>query len=87
MTLAILLSLKAMESLQNGVETHFVVTPLLSTELNSIRLGRPAQGIVTKMVHKTLPGMVGVKGVERVVVGAGLVRVGGLGVLGLEIVF
>ena len=29
---------------------------LLSIESNSIRLGRPAHGIVTKTVHKTLPG-------------------------------
>ena len=27
----------------------------LSIELNSIRLGGPARGIVTKTVHKTLP--------------------------------
>ena len=30
---------------------------------NSIRLGGPAHGIVTKTVHKTLPGVVGVQGV------------------------
>ena len=29
---------------------------LLSIEWNSIRLGGPAHGIVTKTVHKTLPG-------------------------------
>ena len=28
----------------------------LSFEWNSIRLGGPAHGIVTKTVHKTLPG-------------------------------
>ena len=34
---------------------------LLSFEWNSIRLGGPARGIVTKTVHKTLSGVVGVK--------------------------
>ena len=29
---------------------------LLSIECNSIRLSDPAHGIVTKTVHKTLPG-------------------------------
>ena len=48
---------------------------LLSFELNSIRLGGPAHGIVTKTVHKTLPGVVGVKRV-----GGG--RVGMVGVKG-----
>ena len=32
MTIAILLSLKIMESLQNGIATHFGVTPLYSME-------------------------------------------------------
>ena len=32
---------------------------LLSIEWNLIRLGDPARGIVTKNVHKTLPGLVG----------------------------
>ena len=32
---------------------------LLSIEWNSIRLGGPAHGIVTKTVHKTLPGVGG----------------------------
>ena len=36
MTLAILLSLKTMESLQNGVTTHFQVTPLLSLRTESL---------------------------------------------------
>ena len=40
---------------------------LLSFKWNSIRLGGPAHGIVTKTIHKTLPGggggtVVGVKG-------------------------
>ena len=35
---------------------------LLSIEWNSIRLGGPAHGIVTKTVHKTLPGGGGVQG-------------------------
>ena len=33
----------------------------MSFEWNSIRLGGPAHGIVTKTVHKTLPGSGGVK--------------------------
>ena len=42
---------------------------LLSIKWNSIRLSGPAHGIVTKTVHKTLPGggggqaVVGVRGV------------------------
>ena len=51
---------------------------LLSFEGNSIRLGGPANGIVTKAVHKTLPGVVGVTEVG-VWVGWGLVDGGGLG--------
>ena len=35
-TLAILLSLKTMESLQNGVTTHFQATPLLSMRTVSL---------------------------------------------------
>ena len=35
---------------------------ILSFKLNSIRLGGPAHGIVTKTVHKTLPGGVGSRG-------------------------
>ena len=34
----------------------FKKIPFLSIEWNSIRLGGPAHGIVTKSVHKTLPG-------------------------------
>ena len=34
----------------------------MSFDWNSIRLGGPAHGIVTKTVYKTLPGEVGVKG-------------------------
>ena len=34
----------------------------LSFEWNSIRLGGPAHGIVTKTVHKTLPGGGGGRG-------------------------
>ena len=34
----------------------------LSMEWNSIRLSGPAHGIVTKTVHKTLPGVVGLGG-------------------------
>ena len=30
--------------------------------MESIRLGGPAHGIVTKTVHKTLPGVVGSRG-------------------------
>ena len=30
--------------------------PFLSTEWNLLRLGGPTHGIVTKTVHKTLPG-------------------------------
>ena len=35
MTLAILFSLKTMESLQNGVATHFQATPLFSMKTES----------------------------------------------------
>ena len=35
---------------------------LLSIEWNSIRLSGPAHGIVTKTVHKTLPGGGGGRG-------------------------
>ena len=35
---------------------------LLSIEWNSIRLSGPSHGIVTKTVHKTMPGVVGVGG-------------------------
>ena len=38
----------------------------LSIEWNSIRLSGPAHGIVTKTVHKTLPGGGGVRGVRGV---------------------
>ena len=48
---------------------------LLSFEWNSIRLGGPAHGIVTKTVHKTLPGG------GRGWVGEGD---GGLGVVGVK---
>ena len=47
----------------------------LSWEWNSIRLGGPAYGIVTKTVHKTLQGVVGSRGV-------GVVGVKGVGVVG-----
>ena len=40
---------------------------LYSFECNSIRLGGPAHGIVTKTVHKTLPGGGGGQGVVGVV--------------------
>ena len=46
----------------------------MSIKWNSLRLGGPAHGIVTKTVQKTLPGAVGVKEV-----------VGGLGVEDLEV--
>ena len=49
-------------------------TSFLSFEWNSIRLGGPAHGIVTKTVHKTLPGVVGVKGVGGGRVGSGGVK-------------
>ena len=56
----------------------FYPLAFLSTEWNSIRLGGHAHGIVTKTVHKTVPGS------ARVVAGArGLGGVGGLGVLGI----
>ena len=35
---------------------YLIKTNLLSIEWNSIRLSGPAHGIVTKTVHKTLPG-------------------------------
>ena len=37
-------------------------TLFLSIEWNSIRLGGPANGIVTTTVHKSLPGVVGAQG-------------------------
>ena len=40
------------EGSANGVDISFIT--LLSIEWNSIRLGGPAHGIVTKTVHKTL---------------------------------
>ena len=58
---------------------------LLSFEWNSIRLSGPAHGIVTKTVHKTLPGggqggrVMGVRGE-----GGGRVRV--VGVKGVGVV-
>ena len=42
--------------------------------MESIRLGGPAHGIVTRTVHKTLPGVVGAQGW----VGSGVVGVQGL---------
>ena len=53
--------------------------------MESIRLGGPAHGIVTKTVHKTMPGVVGVKGwVGKVVVG--FKGVGGVqGVVGYRV--
>ena len=48
---------------------------LLSIEWNSIRLGDPAHGIVTKTVHKTLPGGGG---------GPWGRWVGGVGVVGVQ---
>ena len=50
----------------------------LSIEWNSIRLGGPAHGIVTRTVHKTLPGVVGAQGW----VGIGLQGVVGTQVMG-----
>ena len=52
---------------------------LLSIEWNSIRLGDPVHGIVTKTVHKTLPGGGGGPG-GRWVGGVGVVGVQGVGV-------
>ena len=52
----------------------------LSFEWNSIRLGGPAHGIVTKTVHKTLPGNGGGQGVGGGRVGGGGIK--GIGVLG-----
>ena len=51
---------------------------------NSIRLGSPVDGIVTKTVHKTLPGVVGLNGwwgLRVVSVGGGEVQ----GVRGLAV--
>ena len=42
----------SVEGSANGVDISFIT--LLSIEWNSIRLGGPAHGIVTKTVHKTL---------------------------------
>ena len=46
-----------------------------------MRLGGPAHGIVTRTVHKTLPGVVGIQGVGgyRVTGGGGGLGVGGWG--------
>ena len=41
--------------------TVYIVS-LLSIKCSSIRLGDPVYGIVTKTVHKTLPGVVGAQG-------------------------
>ena len=49
--------------------------------MESIRLGGPAHGIVTKTVHKTLPGCGGGPGGEWV--GGLVVRMGGGGVPGM----
>ena len=38
----------------------------LPIEWNSIKLGFPAHGIVTKTVHKTLPVGPAVKGIQKV---------------------
>ena len=55
----------------------------LSFEWNSIRLGGPAHGIVTKTVHKTLPGGGGGRGWgSRGWWGSGVVGVRGGGGLG-----
>ena len=51
----------------------------LSFEWNSIRLGGSAHGIVTKTVHKDLPG-----GDRDQGVGGGFGGVGGQGVLGVQ---
>ena len=53
----------------------------MSFEWNSIRLGGLAHGIVTKTVHNTPPGVVGVNGVGG---GGGLVGGGGLGVVRIQ---
>ena len=50
----------------------------MSFKWNSIRLGGPAHEIVTKTVHKTLPGGGGGRGVR------GLGGSGGLGVVGVK---
>ena len=51
--------------------------------MESIRLGGPAHGILTKTVHKTLPGVVGSRGwVGGWVGGAGGPGVGGKRVKG-----
>ena len=42
---------------------HALGICLLSFKWNLIRLGSPAHEIVTRTVHKTLPRMVGVKGI------------------------
>ena len=42
--------------------TGSLMLPYICLEWNLIRLGGPAHGIVTKTVHKTLPGGGGVKG-------------------------
>ena len=56
--------------------SHLTTTTLLSFEWNSIRLGGPTHGIVTKSVHKTLPGGGGGRGWGGL--GGGGVRGGGV---------
>ena len=52
-----------------------------------MRLGDPAHGIVTKIIHKTLPGVIGMKGWWVLGVrGLGVGILGGGGVGGLEVV-
>ena len=51
----------------------------MSIEWTSIRLGGPAHGIVTKTVHKTMPGVVGAEGGLGM---GGLEMLGGTGSLG-----
>ena len=60
--------------------SFFKLNEFLSFEWNSIRLGGHAHGIVTKTVHKTLPGGGGVWGGRVGVVGVkGVVGVRGGG--------
>ena len=56
---------------QRKIQLTQITNPLLSIEWNSIRLSDPAHGIVTKTVHKTLPGGGGGQGVLRVRGGGG----------------
>ena len=50
------------------IELECCFLRFLSFEWNSIRLGGPAHGIVTKTVHKTLPGGSGGLDMVRIMV-------------------